>query len=77
MKRLRLIANVRRLWYRLWSVRLAMLTALLSACEVAFQYYATGQPSWIVIGSFALSIATAVSRVVAQDSLTEAYASAP
>lgn len=77
MKRLRLIANARKLWYRLWSVRLAMLTSLLSATEVAFQYYATGQPSWIVCGSFALSIATAVSRVVKQDSLSDDYASAP
>lgn len=77
MKRLRLIANARRLWHRLWSVRLTLFAALLSATDVAFQFYATGQPSMIVIGSFLFSIGSAIARLVAQDSLTDAYASAP
>ena len=74
---MKLISDWKRIWYRLWSVRLALLTALFSAFEVTLQYYVDGQPSLIVFGSFALSIATAASRIVSQDNLYDDYEHAP
>lgn len=73
---MKLISDWKRIWFRLWSVRLALLTALLSACEAAFAYWVDHSP-WIAIGSFTLSIATAVSRIVSQDNLYDDYEHAP
>jgi hypothetical protein len=75
--KVRFIANARRLWFRFWSVRLALLAALLSAVDVAFQFYATGQPSWVVLGALIINLSAAGARVIAQDSLADDYANAP
>jgi hypothetical protein len=62
-----LIDDARKVWHRLWSVRLALLSAGLSAAEFAMPYIAPVQPS----GRFAalaalISVAAAVARIVAQ-----------
>lgn len=64
---IRLLPDARRLLARAWSVRLALLSAVLSAAEVVTSYVAPAQPS----GKFAafagvLSLAAAVARLVAQ-----------
>jgi hypothetical protein len=73
----RLIRDARRIWHRLWSVRLSLLSALLSTIETCMNYYATGQAPIFVIGAALVSIATAVSRLVSQDSLYDSYEQAP
>lgn len=74
---LRLIKNARRIWYRLWSVRLSMLAALLAAIESVFSYWTTGHAPLIVAGAGLFSLAASVSRVIAQDSLDADEADAP
>jgi len=74
---MKLITDWKRIWYRLWSIRLALLTAVLSAVEIGFEYYANGHASWIVFGISMSSLATAVSRVVSQDNLYDDYFTAP
>lgn len=77
MTRLRFIANARRLWYRLWSVRLAALGVIASAIQVGAEYYATGKtPAFAVIMAL-LTLGIGVSRVVKQDSLEDDYREAP
>lgn len=67
----KLIRDARKLWHRLWSVRLSLLAALLSTLETAFTYWTTGHTPPIVAAAALISIAAAISRVVAQESLNE------
>ena len=53
---------------KFWSFRLAILSAVLSACEIAVQIW---QPRWIPNGVFAVlamsvSVAAGIARIVAQ-----------
>ncbi len=66
---MRLVDNAKHIWHRLWSVRLMLLVSLLSTADSCMAYYASGQPHFIVMLSAVLSIAAAVARLVAQDSL--------
>lgn len=66
---MKLIDGWRRKWPQLWSVRLALLAAILSAVEVAFSLVLDGRAPWIVLGAFALSLAAAIARAVAQPGL--------
>lgn len=68
---LRLIKNARRIWHRLWSVRLSLLAAVLAAVESVFTYWTTGHAPLIVVGAGVVSLAASISRVVAQDALHE------
>ena len=64
------IEDARRLWPRLWSVRLAMLSALLSACEFALPYFAPSIPDrWFAGLAFMVALAAALARVIAQPKL--------
>ena len=61
-----LIYNWRKLWLRLWSVKLSLLAALLSGFEVAFSVWIDGKPAVFAGVAFILSIGAAVARIVSQ-----------
>lgn len=65
---MRLIVEWRMVVKRFWSFRLALASAVLSACEITVLLW---QPLWIPQGLFALlaclvSLAAGVARIVAQ-----------
>ncbi|WP_454676679.1 DUF7940 domain-containing protein [Achromobacter marplatensis] len=64
-----LIRDWRRKFPRLWSVRLALLAALLSAVEVCMNLWLTGKPPLIVIGAGLFSLCAAIARVISQPRL--------
>lgn len=74
---MRLIHDARRLWHRLWSVRLALLASLCSAIELGMSYYSTGQAPVFVCAAFSISILGAWARLVQQDDIHASYAQAP
>lgn len=74
---MKLIKDARYLWTRLWSVRLALLSALLSAIETAMNYISTGQTPIFVVGAFLVSIGSVVARLIDQETLYDDYAEAP
>lgn len=63
---MKLIDNWKRLWHRLWSVRLSLLAAVLSTADVIYATWTSGQPRWAVLVAAIVSIGAAISRVVAQ-----------
>jgi len=64
MKLLRDWAHICR---RAWSVRLALLSAVLSAIEIALPYFAPATPSRrFAAAAAALALAAAIARIVAQ-----------
>lgn len=66
-----LIQNWRRKFPRLWSVRLSLIAALLSAVEVALNLWLTGKPPLIVVGAGLFSLCAAIARVVSQPRLND------
>lgn len=68
------IADARRIWHRLWSVRLMLLAAVLSAAEFALQLApdviaaAIGRGRFAAV-AFVISVGAAVARIVAQPRL--------
>lgn len=64
-----LIPDWKRLWLKLWSVRLALLAALLSAAEVALSVWIEGKPAIFAGVAFLFSVSAAVARIVAQPEL--------
>lgn len=67
-----LIPDAGKLWPQLWSVRLAALSAVLSAVEFALPYVAPAAPDrWFAAGAFVVAILAAGARVVAQPALHE------
>lgn len=63
------IDDWKRQFPKLWSVRLALLAALASTIETAFNLYATGTAPILVVASAFVSIGSAVARIVAQPAL--------
>lgn len=62
-----LLADWRRLVRRAWSVRLAVLAALLSAAEFALPFIVPDRPSgWFAGAAVLVSLAAAYARIVAQ-----------
>lgn len=71
--RLRLHENWRTLFRRAWSIRLALIAAVLSGAEVALSVFTSNPP--IAAGTFAalsalVTIAAAVARLFAQSGVT-------
>jgi len=64
-----LIEDAGRTWHRLWSVRLSLLSALMSAADAGWQAYITGQPRIVSLATFGISAGAAVARVVTQRNL--------
>lgn len=79
MQPLHLIEGAGRVWSRLWSVRLALLAAVLGALDVGLAYCAPEHASPFFAGTAALvSFAAAVARIVAQPGvMPSAGASSP
>lgn len=64
---MKLLDNWPRLIKRAWSVRLAILSASLSAVEFALPFVAPTQPSgWFAGAAVLVSLAAAAARIVAQ-----------
>lgn len=66
-----LIDDWRRKFHRLWSVRLALIAAVLSAIEVAINWWLSGKPPLIVIGAGLFSLCAAIARVISQPRLND------
>jgi hypothetical protein len=61
------VSNWRAVLRRAWSVRLAVLAAVLSAVEFALPFVAPERPSGLFAGAAVLvSLAAAAARIVAQ-----------
>lgn len=64
---MKLIDDAKRTWHRLWSVRLALLSAALSGAEFAMPYIAPAQSSRTFAALAAVvSIGAGIARIVAQ-----------
>ncbi len=62
-----LIDNAREVLLKAWSVRLALLSAVLSAAEVALPFFTTFiQPNTMAILAVLTSAGAAIARLVAQ-----------
>ena len=66
-----LIPDWKLIWKRAWSVRLALLAALLSGIEVAVGVWATGNPPIFAGIAFVASLGAGIARIVAQPKLHE------
>lgn len=64
------IDDWKQMFPRLWSVRLALLAAILSAFEVGFNLFATGTAPVIAVIAMLVSLCAAFARVVAQPAVT-------
>jgi len=66
----KLIPGAGALWRKLWSVRLALLSALLSAVELALPYVAPSVPSrMFAAAALLVALAAGVARLVSQPAL--------
>ena len=78
MQPLHLIEGAGRVWSRLWSVRLALLAAVLGALDVGLAYYAPDHASpFYAAGAALVSFAAAVARIVAQPAVVPVPDPAP
>lgn len=64
------IEDWKRQFPKLWSVRLALLAALISAFEVGFNLYVDGKPPLIALSAMLVSLGSAIARVIAQPTVT-------
>ena len=71
---MKLIENWRAIWHRLWSVRLSLLAALLSAIEAGLSYWLSGQPPVVALLGSGVSLGAAIARLVAQPEVHDATA---
>lgn len=64
---MKLLDNWPRLLRKAWSVRLALLAAVLSAVEFALPFVAPARASgWFALAALLVSLAAALARLVAQ-----------
>jgi hypothetical protein len=71
MKPLVFVNDWKRLFPRLWSVRLSFMAALLSALDTGISLYSTGSAPLIVAVAMLVSVSAAVARVIAQPEVTQ------
>jgi hypothetical protein len=62
---------------KLWSVRLALIAAILSGIETYFQYHTTGSAPLITCAATVVSLLAAFARIVAQPAAIASVAPAP
>lgn len=55
---------------KLWSVRLALLSALASSIETGMNLYATGTAPPLVVAACLVSVGAAIARIIAQPAVT-------
>lgn len=63
---MQLIDGADKLWHRLWSVRLASLSVVVSAVDAGWQVHMTGRPPYLALATAAISAGAGFSRLVAQ-----------
>jgi membrane protein YdbS with pleckstrin-like domain len=64
---MKLIKDWAHIMRRAWSVRLALLSALLGAVEIGVQFLAASQPTpYFAMAAAFTSLAAAIARIVAQ-----------
>lgn len=64
---MRLLTDWRKILRSAWSVRLALLSAILGAVEIGVQFWAVTNPTpWFAMASALTSLAAAIARIVAQ-----------
>jgi hypothetical protein len=68
---MKLIDEWGRVLRRAWSVRLALLSAALSAVEIGVQLWAPGQGGKAAAAAAAAALAAGVARIVAQAKMRE------
>lgn len=70
---MKLVNDWRRIARRAWSVRLAVLSAVLSAAEMAIQFVPNTliESGRFAAVAFAVSVAAAIARIVAQPSMRD------
>lgn len=68
---MKLIDDWKTKFPKLWSVRFALLSAVLSAGEVWLNLYATGQPPTFATAAFIASLLSAMARIIAQPELSK------
>ena len=69
--RMTLIDDWQRLWHKLWSARLALLTGLLGVIQSGFDYASSGQPKFFVVVATLTAFGAFVARFVAQPGLKD------
>lgn len=69
---MKLIDDWKWLAPRLWSVRFALLAAVLGTVETAVTWWGSGKPPIMVLGITLASLAAGIARVVAQPKLLDA-----
>lgn len=67
-----LIEDWQSLWHKLWSVRLALLSALLGVLELTLPHFQSFiPPMWFGVLSVIVGVAAAVARLVQQTTLPQ------
>lgn len=67
---MQLIDDASKIWHRLWSVRLAILAAVLGAIDAALPFVAPAHASpWFALLTMFVSLAAAGARMVRQPSV--------
>ena len=68
---MKLVPEWKRIARKAWSVRLAVLAALLGAAEVGVQLFAAVRPTpYLAIAAALCSLAASIARLVAQPEIT-------
>ena len=68
---MQLIDEARKVWHRLWSVRLSAIAVVASAVDAGWQVHVTGQPPILALVTAGISAGAGFSRLVAQPKLRE------
>lgn len=67
-----LLPDWRRVARKAWSVKLAILSAILSAVEIGVQVMAVVRPTpWFAMGAAVVSLAAGLARLVAQPEMRD------
>lgn len=66
---MKLIEDAGQVWHKLWSVRLAIAAALVSAAQAAWDAHESGQTRIGTLIAFGLAAAGGVARIVVQETV--------
>jgi len=68
---IQLIDEAKKLFPKLWSVRLSLLAGLISSAEAGVDTYLTGKAPLVAIAAALVAFAAAFARIVAQPALQD------
>lgn len=66
---MKLIEDAGQVWHKLWSVRFAIASALVSAAQAGWDAHVNGQTNVGALISFGLSAGAGVARVIIQEAV--------